>query len=126
MNREQIMAMKPGRELNYLVAEKVMGWKYHDSMIPCIYPPGLLPYQNIYGHEVPNYSTDIGAAWEVVEKFDFLYLYRWNNQPCKFECDPGEWECKLSEKGTDGFLGIGKTAPEAICKASLLAVLGGE
>ena len=38
--------MKPGRELDELVAKKVMGYKY----------------------KVLEYSTDIAAAWEVVEK----------------------------------------------------------
>lgn len=47
--------MKPGRDLDALVAEKVMGfWDTHAAQ---------------YGEvELPQYSTDMAAAWSVVEK----------------------------------------------------------
>ncbi len=47
--------MKPSRELDALVAEKVMGGL--TNIKPCSLADGP-----------PHYSTDIAAAWEVVEK----------------------------------------------------------
>lgn len=56
--------MKPGRELDALIAEKVMRWnREHDE---CGLPPGVYGSDNI--QPFPHYSTDISAAWEVVEK----------------------------------------------------------
>ena len=60
--------MKPGRELDALVAGRVMGWR----------PPRFDDFGDIGRSivesegrdlfEPPRYSTDISAAWEVVEK----------------------------------------------------------
>jgi hypothetical protein len=64
--------MEPGKELDVLIAEKVMGWKKLTFDAPI---RGLLW---IWDHKegaletevqrVPSYSTDITAAWEVVSK----------------------------------------------------------
>ena len=75
--------MKAGRELDALVAEKVMGWRW--VQVPkdcdglnegrCLAPVGLdeknhqwTPKGKISEYSGPRYSTDIAAAWEVVEK----------------------------------------------------------
>lgn len=60
--------LNPGRELDALVAEKVLGKPRVDGLIK---PPDDISYG------VPAYSTDIAAAWEVVEyleKKGFSYL----------------------------------------------------
>jgi hypothetical protein len=68
LTHDQIDVLKPGPELDALVAEQVMGWKHFPK--PFGYPGtwerpdgsteyGLLP---------PHYSTDIKSAWEIVEK----------------------------------------------------------
>jgi hypothetical protein len=54
--------MKPGRELDALIAEKVMGQKLHQSAFH-----GFLWFGED-GFPVKPYSTDIAASWEVVEK----------------------------------------------------------
>lgn len=116
--------MKPGRELDALVAEKVMGLSY--------YPV----WTNSYGQHVPHavfdkgvkqnvvtcgylkpYSTDIAAAWEVVEKFNGLYIG-------ESESDPGRhWWQFVDSNEQDSYIGAeGKTAPHAICLAALKAV----
>lgn len=61
-------ALEAGRELDALVAERVMGWTFH--------PERNEPFQ--WEHHDPRftpyalgprlYSTEIGAAWEVVER----------------------------------------------------------
>ena len=63
MTRDEIMMMKAGRELDALVAEKVMGFPVKIGDITGE------PYHAQFGYSMPNYSTDIAAAWEVLEKF---------------------------------------------------------
>lgn len=77
--------MKPGRELDALIAQHVMGWIGVNAENGTGYPPtaNLNPYQegldfqayerarNSYDF-IPEYSTDISAAWEVVEKLKVL------------------------------------------------------
>ena len=64
---------KPGRELDALVARKIMGWFDigHDTSIdewmgrPSDYD--AKKYGQMYVG-LPHYSTDIAAAWEVLKK----------------------------------------------------------
>jgi hypothetical protein len=55
--------VKPGRELDALVAEKVMGLKFSPNKSKnwnlAIDPEAL------HDFEIPHYSTEIAAAWEV-------------------------------------------------------------
>ena len=82
--------MNPGRELDALVAEKVMGWTYSQSAMVW-YPSGLHPMANVFGHTIPNYSTSIEAAWQVVEKItsDHWIAFTIICRPKKTEC----WHC---------------------------------
>lgn len=117
--------MKPGRELDALVAEKVMGLtvrsegRYHVG--PCFSEEGH--HEDI----VPYYSTGIAAAWEVVEHFN--------------ETMPKTWAFSLFGSGNDWHVEIdsndgrflqngpsiqvfehAETAPHAICLAALKSV----
>src|SRR3990172_8418422 len=72
---EQIDALPAGRELDALVAEKVMGWTITAwaSGEPwgnreIFEPSGRGPHRK--AAHVPTYSTDIAAAWEVVQKLE--------------------------------------------------------
>ena len=65
--------MKQGRKLDALISEKVMGlepWLEQDPRWKCkafkakYVPLGMTPKPC----SLPEYSTDISAAWEVVEK----------------------------------------------------------
>lgn len=95
--------MDVGRELDALMAEKVMGWDWYTVVgINVLLPPGhhyrersVLATVGKHGTEddidsmrfcssrdggyqmpiVPHYSTDIAAAWEVVEKLEELYCF---------------------------------------------------
>ena len=144
VTREEILAMEPGRELDVSVAVNVMGWqrwesKGIDKVWPVIVPPmgderhNWAAEWDEHGcpHWMPHYSTDISAAWEVVEKMQ--------NTPCR----DGDHFCARVEgfknaheaaffhhlvgiPGDDGleyYEARGITAPEAICKAALLAVI---
>lgn len=141
MTKDEILAMKPGRELDALVEnmlgiENIQKWCTEDSgeLEQCLFDwdndcrncvhleehgtnEGCEHYQTI----ILPYSTDISAAWEVVAKFKgYCYLFQYNNWI------DGKWEAKLLWRGARGITGEGDTAPEAICKAALLAKIGGE
>jgi len=125
--------MPAGREMDALIAEKVMGFRREktppdyngeyggeDILVPIsidhenfIYPPkGKIALT----YFVPNYSTDIATAWSVAEKMHSLSVYRENNQ----------WWSWFFDGYNDDKIIYGKasadTAPEAICRAALMAV----
>ncbi len=66
--------MKPGIELDALIAQKVFGaTNAQVSGAYATYGPADISWMRSTGdyeclNEVPHYSTDIAAAWEVVEK----------------------------------------------------------
>jgi len=62
MNREQILAMGPGIELDSLIAEQVMGWKVDGSTVN---KKGYIGYMVEF-----QPSRDMAAAILVLEKFD--------------------------------------------------------
>lgn len=102
MTREEILAMKPGIELNWLVCEKVFDNKTFGSVWP--------------------YSTDVGAAWLVLKKLreEFWCI--------EIHIADGCWvimellRCLPIRVEINGGTPFGKL-PEAICKAALLAKL---
>lgn len=105
--------MKAGRELDALIAEKVMGWERLEKIL---HPPG--PYEmNAWGNMIPHYSTDIDAAWEVVEKMHSMRL-----QTSIITTEKGvsvtidEFYCHSPDET------IAETAPHAICLAALKAL----
>lgn len=131
MTREEILAMKPGRELDALVAEKVMGWTNFSPIDPdCDYGVGVNGYRRNYakspdGQEkpFPFYSTDMSATWEVFEKIKEEGAWvevAWNPKKKHYRCligaEPIEGLQTVDLSGTN-------TAAEAICKAALLAVM---
>jgi hypothetical protein len=76
MTHQEIDKLAAGRELDALIAEKVMGWtgfwkRGEPSMMA--YPP-VEQAAGIDGERwpVPNYSTNIAAAWLVVEKMSHV------------------------------------------------------
>lgn len=92
------------REINRLIAEKVMGWKVVNKEYSVI-NKGKFP-------EEFKPSEYIEDAWEVLEKFDYYSL----------EKDAGHYYCTLHITNGKFFTGDGETAPLAICKASLQSV----
>lgn len=128
------MDLKPGRELDALVAEKVMGWsdcKASDEHGCAI---GYTPYwkRETYGCEVvPYYSTSISDAWEIVEKIS-------QKESPSGDCfhffidkdDEDYWCCfdsRVPHKDggmnvIDRFEANSNSAPHAICLAALKAV----
>ena len=140
MTRDEI-AEASEEQLRIWVAEKVMGWRW-------LLPPGvdcaaLLPpsFDNPYWKPAPNgivacddyqetmarfggtWSTNITAAWQVVEKVHEMY---------GAGCGPGisinclasgGVECTIYGHSGHWRVFSEKSAPEAVCKAALLAVM---
>ena len=119
--------MKPGRELDALVAAKVMGWSWdgRSAWSPCgsRYARTLderitLP-QTVRDDEgwLPFYSTSIAAAWEVIEKLQLLEDQFLGKTP-----KSGEW--MVGSPDSDGAWDYqkGESAPHAICLAALKTV----
>jgi hypothetical protein len=112
--------MRPGRELDALVGTKIMGYEYnHTSGVDC----PTCGYDGLYDTDktYPGYSTDIAAAWEVVEKLDSLEDFEF-----RMESDQGElikWHVEF-HKLSDGqcFPASEHSAALAICLAALKAL----
>lgn len=101
--------MNPGRELDALVAEKVMGIKVRCDILAS---GTILPIVGgtITKHIEP-YSTDIAAAWEILSKFK------------KFSVFQGEdvmVEISIGKFGKES--AHANTVPHAICLAALKVV----
>lgn len=110
------------RELDALVAEKVMGFDKH-----IVSKVDGLPYA-----DVPHYSTSIADAWMVVEKMcqmadsgeldyehgNFHIEYRGHWQ------DGEVWSAGFKYYDATSIWATADTAPEVICLAALKAVNG--
>jgi len=101
--------MKPGKELDALVAEKVMGIKLASNESLWFKNPTM----------IKPYSTDIEAAWELVGQIFGIH-------ELQFQVDgmPTRWTAMFyhhyfKEKN---FRETCDTAPHAICLAALKAV----
>jgi hypothetical protein len=123
--------MTNNTDLDKQVAEEVMGWEtqycpYWEREYWCKRVPNAKDLHREswvakYPRKEWHPSTDIKAAWEVVEK-----LREWKNF-VEVGCYDETYVVYvgLSDKGYD-VTGEAETAPLAICKAALRAVRGGE
>jgi len=119
--------MQPGRELDELVAEKILGWRFSKSTFEqyepsCWYDKATS--KRVWGRDFSP-STDIAAAWKVVEKLNDLGMDVEINQNA--ESTPGDHErCHvyirefdtINEKELHEDVWA-STAPHAICLAAL-------
>jgi len=106
LTKEVVLAQVPGRTLDIMVAEEVMGFRYK-----------YVERYNVFmwvksETECTSWfpaSTDIAVAWEVVEKMREMGVY------LNIHAD----------KDTYYVLGLvsSESAPEAICKAALIAII---
>lgn len=136
MTREEILSLPAGRELDVLVAEKVMGWRCTIGETSHKGRVIAWPFPDRSGIEFEP-STDIAAAWLVVE-----HIRGWKplcrRDPCDyFAIDspqvgndypdpPGAWCVGWHDyAGGERISSVeakADTAPLAICRAALLAV----
>jgi hypothetical protein len=125
MTRDKVLIMEAGRELDALVAEKVMGvntdrfiWKRYGK-------PDSIQNEDYGGPR--HYSTDIDAAWQVVEKLEQ------HPDEILFSCSRkgGKelvWEMRFRKcRGNQhDYIASAPTAPLAICRAALLTLGGSD
>lgn len=130
-----------GRELDALIAEKVMGWgrqfgsfagtaEWHEDAVQLVSPEYAYPLRPTtmpitYYDGFPHYSTDIAAAWQVVVKMGERGYHARVQSPFI----PGdEFHAGFTPHGSSGwngrpdFAASADSAPLAICRAALLAV----
>ena len=105
------------REIDRLIAEQVMGWT---NLSVAGNRFGTTPEGKVH-RIVPPYSTDMSAAWEVVEKLRLLG-YRggidWARPDSEYECYFGASPIPISERQSFKE----ETAPRAICLAALKVI----
>lgn len=141
LTREQILAMEPGAELDALVAERVFGEEV-------VWNPDRTDAQIAMGarcdddgvpfdfdfEQMPPYSTDISAAWKVVEKIEGIEDANWvcgDNMSPDGKRDgyafriyfPSGVTDEIGNMEFDEVDGVGGSVPEAICKVALIATL---
>jgi len=116
-----------GRELDALVAERVMGWldvgkqrdSVHTEFVNFGVDPATVEERRAKKYAarqvVPHYSSDIAAAFQVVEKMaekgDLIFL----------QTHRGDAE-RYAATFVEPFTAYAPTAPLAICRAALKAV----
>ena len=150
MTKEEIEGLEAGREMDALIAEKVMGyrWLYWTVAYGEERVRGLFPseYHNPFDYEpwtsevgnlritkmstgIMDYSTEIAAAWQIVEKMREQWsvenpdeTFFWQIIDC---CEHG-WRVDVDWGHHDGVIPIAsaaaETAPLAICRAAILAM----
>ncbi|SMF88049.1 hypothetical protein SAMN05661091_4082 [Paenibacillus uliginis N3/975] len=110
MTREEILAMKPwqiDRHVHEILfdGEDLSEFEYkgNGSYVK-------VTDTSVIWRDVPNYSTNLSAAWEVFEKFGYHAFIETNHG--------GGYIASVN-----CIAAFAITAPEAICKAALIAVL---
>jgi hypothetical protein len=123
LTREQVEHMPAGRELDELVAKRVMEWRR--SGTPGRWSHDANRQWSVEERQLPHYSTKLTAAWKVVQLLSsqgWLYTINGGNR--------GESAIVVFRK-VDGYdvsstvAGSGRTVELAICRVALLASLEG-
>lgn len=130
MTREEILTLPAGPEMNALVAEKIMGL----TLVPTevvLHDGSLRMVLMVEGRRrsAPSYSTDITAAWEVVDKLTSREYVKvrvsqslYHGRCCQIAA------ADLTQRGDDDPVCIdamifAESVPLAICRAVLLATM---
>jgi Phage ABA sandwich domain len=117
---EQLTA---GRELDALIAEKVMGWTdIQRAVSGYVGHPPVWNHPRVVFTSPPAYSTEIVAAWQIVEPAEFFELAYTPGVWHRNHYDKQErWMCSIVIAGQHGKTRAA-SAPLAICRAALKAV----
>lgn len=110
MNREEVLRMQVGRKIDFLVAQKVMGKRFHsfDSDVPSA-------VSLKHNREIPHYSTNAYSAEKALEKVREKY-------PVVL-LGTTSWDCKVFLPKGVVSSGLTESLPLAICRATLLTVI---
>lgn len=122
--------LEAGPELDALVAEKVMGWigreneLWTDRATGKVQKWGTDNCTTINDATTSFYfrpSTDIAAAWEIIEKKCIPYV-KVDARGLHRGGQHFRWVCQIWNGSSAEILGLAQTAPLAICRAALKAV----
>ena len=107
------------RALDIAIAEKVMGWEVRTGVT--VYDGLDMPWTvyeepNGHVHNPIPFSTDIAAAWRIVE---YLRSQGWVMTLSVNEYVTEPWDCRFFLKEEKRVIGHGATAEIAICRAAL-------
>jgi|APSaa5957512622_1039677.scaffolds.fasta_scaffold245317_1 hypothetical protein len=120
MNRDQILNMPAGRDLDALIATHVMGWKQDDSEQGAYFDFWITAQDDPDAKVQLNqfqFSTDINLAFPLVEKLGLVIGYD------EDEGYPGEnWLACLEWDPESAYAARGESAPLAICRTVLLII----
>lgn len=119
LTKEQILNMPAGREIDALIAERVMGWtrSHRGARGTQFYD---VPGWGVRSEgAIPDFSTKIAAAWLVVEK-----MTERDDGDCGLITTVRGWSCEFGAASMK--YANAETAPLAICRAALLATMEGD
>jgi hypothetical protein len=115
------MELQAGRELDVLVAKKVLRWTFRP------YGNGGGEWTDAQGEKVafggynggslPQYSASIADAWEIVPRFASFYLWL-DDATDTWHCHVDSHRCVIDDCR---FHAAADEAAEAICLAALMA-----
>jgi hypothetical protein len=95
--------LKAGRELDALIAKKVMGWhkmSHNELCIANLKGDWWIDQQENLHFPPHPYSTEIAAAWQVVERIRKIIPKQTSTQTFSFQlCQtgiPGKWFCSFT------------------------------
>ena len=129
MNKDEILNMPAGYEINKLIATNVMGWALvnnHGAAGGKFWIGHGGSFGDMPERYLPDFSGDMNVAWSVIEKLE-------NGQPeilCNIsrisengQRDGLEWHCHLRciDGNSTYYYAIADTVSLAICRAALLA-----
>ena len=139
MTKDELLAMEAGYELDSLIATEVMGWSRQeetpdgyiceDGGADWISSDGKDWWCNACDQEsgFPRFSTDLAIAWKLMEK---LYDDGWIAGIGSLAQKPRGWRAELCnmweadfERCPTDIEANADSAPLAICRAALLAIM---
>jgi len=110
MTSDEILAMEPGRALDALVADKVMGWKLADYKFYLAFEVAENVFTRVSEFEP---SIDIRAAWEI-----------WEHMKAKDKWIDFCIELEEQFANTSCYIDVmAEINPLNICRSALLAVM---
>ncbi|MNW38172.1 hypothetical protein D3C74_152310 [compost metagenome] len=120
MTREEILAMKPGEALDTLILDEILKWEKREMWwgeTRWVRDKKTNDGKEVHVDiELFSASTDISAAWEVLELPEIMDKVQLGVYPTSF----GKWIARPFMPGGYDCTVQAETAPEAICKAALL------
>ena len=133
MNRDEILNMPHGREIDVMIATKFLGLEWidypwwdgttkkllwwHSWGTPSGDDFQQIDDEHIIPWDLPGYSIDIYAAWEITKHFE----YNWNI--VRNVSGDGNYRMIYAAPGMPMAGVTAEIAPLAICRAALLATL---